>query len=77
MTQTKTYDRQERQHLTRVLQKQGISGLLNICTIIKHCAKFEHSHLEALPSQSPKTLVAMRRGSLKLHSDLIHDPYSS
>jgi len=38
--------------ITRVLQKQGISGLLNICATIKHCAKFELSYLEALPSQS-------------------------
>jgi hypothetical protein len=46
--------------ITRVLQKQGISGLLNIFTIIKHCAKFELLSLEALPSQSPKTLVAIK-----------------
>jgi len=45
--------------ITRVLQKQGSSGLLNICATIKHCAKFELSCLEALPSQSPKPLADM------------------
>jgi len=42
--------------ITRVLQKQGISGLLNICTTIIIGAKFKLLNLEALPSQSPKPL---------------------
>ncbi len=46
--------------ITRVLQKQGISGLLNIFTTIKHCAKLKLSYSEALPSQSPLTLLVMR-----------------
>jgi hypothetical protein len=48
------------------LQKQGISGLLNICTTIKHCAIFELLCLEALPSQSPKPLCASSSHS-KVH----------
>jgi hypothetical protein len=50
--------------ITRVLQKQGISGLLNICATIKHCAKFELLYLEALPSQSPEPLQASLNVSL-------------
>ena len=42
-----------------VLQKQGISGLLNICTSIIICAKFELLCLEALPSQSPEPLCVI------------------
>ena len=46
--------------ITMVLQKQGISGLLNISTTIKHCAKFELLCIEALPSQSPDTLGVIK-----------------
>jgi len=54
--------------ITRVLQKQGISGLLNICTTIKHCAKFELLCLEALPSQSSRTLNETYASSLLLQA---------
>ena len=45
--------------ITRVLQKQGISGLLNIFATIIHCTKLKLWYSESLPSQSPDTLAAI------------------